>query len=112
MPIQLFEMSFLILLSVVMAVLYFRFKFYYNFALYPITYGIWRFIIEFYRDDERGAYIGKLSPSQFWSIFMVLIGIGYIFAQYFYFSKLMKHPENAVDEIKEEATPAGDNENS
>lgn len=111
MPIQLFEMSFLIVLSVVMAVLYFKFKFYYNFALYPIAYGIWRFIIEFYRGDERGQFIGtSLSPSQFWSIFMVLIGIGFIFAQKYYFSKLMKHPEeSAVEEIQE--TPADSNEN-
>ena len=111
-PTQLFEMSFLIILSVVMAVLYFKFKFNYNFALYPIAYGIWRFIIEYFRGDDRGQFVGtNLSPSQFWSIFMVLIGIGYIFAQYFYFSKLMKHPENSVAEVKEEI-PANDSENS
>ena len=115
-PIQLFEMSFLILLSVVMAVLYFKFKFYYNFALYPIAYGIWRFIIEFYRGDERGQFIGtSLSPSQFWSIFMVLIGIGYIFAQKYYFSKLMKHPEENTAEAVQETVPSenpDDNENA
>ena len=102
-PTQLFEMSFLILLAVVMAVLYFKFKFNYNFAVYTISYGIWRFIIEFFRADERGKFIGNISPSQFWSILMVLIGIGYIFAQYYFFSKLMKHPENSVPTVKEEA---------
>lgn len=93
-PTQLFEMFFLILLTIVMAILYFKFKFDYNFAIYPIAYGIWRFIIEFYRGDSRGEFIGKsLSPSQLWSIIMVLVGIGFIFAQKYFFSKLMLHPE-------------------
>ena len=110
-PTQLFEMSFLIVLAVVMAVLYFKFKFNYNFALYAIAYGIWRFIIEFYRGDERGQFIGNISPSQFWSIFMVILGVGYIFAQYYFFSKLMKHPENSVAEVKEEPASADESEN-
>lgn len=101
MPTQLFEMSFLIVLAVAMAILYFKFKFNYNFAVYSIGYGIWRFIIEFFRDDERGKFIGNVTPSQFWSIVMVLVGIGYIFAQYYYFSKMMKHPEREP-EPKEE----------
>lgn len=110
-PMQLFEMIFLILLTVVMAVLYFKFKFNYNFAVYAIAYGIWRFIVEFYRGDERGEFIGALSPSQFWCIFMVLAGIGYIFVQMFFFSKFMKHPELQKGEKKEEeAEPVPENE--
>ena len=113
-PTQLFEMSFLIILSVVMAVLYFKYKFNYNFALYAISYGIWRFIIEFYRGDERGEIFrgAAISPSQFWSIFMVILGVGYIFAQYYFFSKLMKHPENQVKEVINEPAPADENENN
>ena len=79
-----------------MAVLYFRFKFNYNFAVYAIAYGVWRFIIEFVRGDvtERGKLFGDtLFPSQIWSIVMVILGIGYIFIQMYFFSKLMKHPE-------------------
>ena len=106
-PIQLFEMSFLILLSVIMAVLYFKFKFNYNFALYPIAYGIWRFIIEYFRGDDRDKFVGDLSPSQFWSIFMVIIGVGFIFAQYYFFSKLMKHPEEKTVEAVQESTADG-----
>lgn len=105
-PIQLFEMCFLIALSGIMALLYFKYKFNYNFALYPIAYGIWRFIIEFFRGDERGKFIGNISPSQFWSIWMVIIGVGYIFAQYYFFSKLMKHPENSEEHPK--STPSDD----
>lgn len=93
-PLQLFEMAFLIVLAVVMAVLYFKFKFNYNFGLYAIAYGVWRFGIEFARGDERGQFIGTaLSPSQFWSIIMVLVGVGYFFLQYYVLAKHMKHPE-------------------
>ena len=104
-PTQLFEMCFLIVLAAVMALLYFKFKFNYNFSVYAIAYGIWRCIIEFFRDDDRGQFIGtKISPSQFWSIIMVLIGVGYIFAQLYLFSKLMKHPER--EEEAEEVNSA------
>lgn len=112
-PTQLFEMAFLFLLVAVMCVLYFKFKLNYNFAVYSISYGIFRFIIEFWRDDYRGKEVLGLYPSQWWGIVMVIVGVAYIFAQYYYFSKLMKHPENstvvaapveevAVEEVKEE----------
>ena len=101
-PTQLFEMLFLIALGGVMALLYFKFKFNYNFALYAIAYGIWRFLIEFVRADDRGEFIGAISPSQFWSIFMVLIGVGYVFLQKYLLSKFMKHPERAKSEEKNE----------
>ena len=93
-PLQLFEMSFLIVLAVVMAVLYFKVKFNYNFGLYAVAYGVWRFCIVFAHDDERGQFIGTaLSPSQFWSIIMVIVGAGYFFLQYYVLAKHMKHPE-------------------
>ncbi len=93
-PTQLFEMSFLIVLAAVMAFLYFRYKFNYNFAVYSVAYGIFRFTIEFFRADYRGKFIGSVTPSQFWGIVMVLIGVAYVFAQYYLFSKLMKNPES------------------
>jgi len=102
-PTQLFEMIFLLLLGALMAVLYFKFKFKYNFGLYAAGYGIWRFIIEFYRDDYRGDFVGGITPSQFWSIIMVVVGIAYVFLQIYIFSKCMKHPEKQKDgEVKEE----------
>lgn len=104
-PTQLFEMSFLIILGAVMALLYFRYRFYYNFSVYTISYGIWRFIIEFFRDDDRGAKILGLQPSQFWSILMVLFGVGYVFLQMYVFSKHMKHPELKAKEEKKEQAP-------
>lgn len=106
-PTQLFEMSFLIVLAAVMALLYFRFKLYYNFAVYPIAYGIFRFVIEFWRDDYRGKEVLGLYPSQWWGIVMVIIGIGFIFAQRYFFSKLMKHPERERENaVNKKAAPA------
>lgn len=100
-PTQLFEMSFLIVLAAVMAFLYFRYKFNYNFSVYSIGYGIFRFIIEFWRDDYRGKDVLGLYPSQWWGIVMVIVGVAYVFAQYYVFSKLMKHPENTLKEPTE-----------
>lgn len=43
-------------------------------ALYLLLYGVGRFVVEFFRSDERGA-IGFLSTSQAISIFIVLASI-------------------------------------
>lgn len=102
-PTQLFEAIFLFLLSAVMIVLFFRFRFQCNFALYAISYGIWRFLIEFIRGDdiERGKFIGALTPSQFWCILMVLLGVAYIFLYKYVLSEKMKHPELQSSEKRE-----------
>lgn len=102
-PMQLFEMIFLLILGAVLAFLYFKYKFNYGFSVYAIAYGIWRFSIEFFRGDDRGKFIGSLSPSQFWSIIMVIVGIGYVFLQMYVLAKLMKHPEDTVT-VKEADT--------
>ncbi len=41
---------------------------------YMILYGAWRFVMKFFRDDERG-FVGALSTSQFISIFAVVAGV-------------------------------------
>lgn len=41
---------------------------------YMVLYAVWRFIIEFYRDDFRGN-VGALSTSQFISIFIFAGGV-------------------------------------
>lgn len=46
-----------------------------TFWLYMLLYGISRFVIEFYRGDERGA-VGMFSTSQFISILLVPLAIG------------------------------------
>ncbi len=79
-PTQLYEALFLFFLFGVCTLLYFSKKSY-NFTMpvYLIGYGIFRFIIEIFRDDSRGQFIGSISPSQFWSILMVVIGVALIF---------------------------------
>ena len=74
-PTQLYEAIFLFLLSAVMIVLLFKINFKYNMSLYLVSYGIWRFVIEYFRADYRGGFVPGLSPSQFWSIIMVILGV-------------------------------------
>jgi phosphatidylglycerol:prolipoprotein diacylglycerol transferase len=86
-PVQLYEAVFLFVLSGVMIALLFKLNFKYNMSVYLVSYGIWRFVIEFFRADnaERGQFIPGLYPSQFWSIVMVILGIA-IFFLYRYFN--------------------------
>ncbi len=67
-PTQLYESIFLFILTAVLLLLVFKFKFKYTFIVYLGSYSIWRFIIEFFRDDPRGGFIPFISPSQFWCI--------------------------------------------
>lgn len=46
-------------------------------AGYLLLYGVGRFVIEYFRNDNRGA-VGALSTSQFISIFIVVIAIALI----------------------------------
>lgn len=98
-PTQLFEAIFLFVITAVMIVLYFRFKFKYNMTVYLIGYGIWRFLIEFVRGDieERGKFIPGLTPSQFWAILMVIGGIAFFFI-YRYFDKKIESKKLANNE--------------
>ena len=78
-PTQLYEAAFLFIIFGVMLFLLLKFDFKYNMSVYVISYGVFRFCIEFLRGDHRGELVTGISPSQFWSIGMVLIGIGLIF---------------------------------
>lgn len=80
-PIQLFEAIFLFVLFAVLLVLLLKFKCEYTASIYVISYGIWRFAIEYLRADaERGASgISFLTPSQLTAIFMILAGVALIF---------------------------------
>ena len=100
-PTQLFEAIFLFLLSAVMIVLLFVVHFKYNMTVYLVSYGIWRFIIEFFRNDDRGGFIPGLTPSQFWSIVMVLGGVA-VFFIYWYFDKKIEQKESEEKSIQEQ----------
>ena len=79
-PTQLFESIFLFVLTIVLLVLIFKFKFKYTFIVYFPSYAIFRFVIEFFRDDPRGVS-GVLSPSQIWSIIILVITIPFYIMQ-------------------------------
>ena len=84
-PIQLFEALFLFAVAGVMFWLFFgkfgkenkgRFPL---LPTYAIVYGIWRFLIEYARADERGeTIISALSPSQLIAVLMIAGGIAYL----------------------------------
>lgn len=90
-PLQLFESLFLFALAALLFTLLLRFKFEYNASLYLILYGIWRFIIEFFRSDDRGASgVGTLSPSQLLSIVLVIFAVAYSLFYRFYLKKRLE----------------------
>ncbi len=78
-PTQLYEAVFLFILFFTLLYLLVRKKSRHVMSIYLISYGIFRFLIEFLRDDFRGKFIGNISPSQFWSIIFVLLGIALFF---------------------------------
>ena len=92
-PISLYEAVFLFVLSALMIILLFRLDFKYNMTLYLISYGIWRFVIEYFRADYRGDFIPGLSPSQFWSIVMVIGGIIIFFLYRYFDPKFVKEEQ-------------------
>lgn len=74
-PTQLFEAIFLFALCA-----FFLYRIWhkksYNLFLYMIVYGVWRFLIEYARDDYRGTtVVSFLTPSQFTAVLMVVGGI-------------------------------------
>lgn len=73
-PVQLYEALFLLLLFVIMLVLLIKKNFKYNFVIYLSAYGIFRFLIEFLRDDPRGVSFA-LSPSQVWSLIFIVASV-------------------------------------
>lgn len=95
-PTQLFESVFLFLLFGLCAFLFLKYNFGYNFPLFLFAYGLFRYLIEFIRGDERGALIAGMSPSQFWSIIMMALALPLAIWMYFLYQKrnryLIEHP--------------------
>lgn len=74
-PTQLMEATFLVLLCIVLVLILRKNKHRGTVtAWYLILYAGWRFIIEFFRDDDRGM-VGALSTSQFIGIFIFIGGL-------------------------------------
>lgn len=83
-PTQLIESIFLFALFGIMLFLILKFKFRYGFLIYTSSYSVFRFVIEFFRGDERGV-AGLLSPSQIWCIliFIATVPLYFILKKYF-----------------------------
>lgn len=80
-PVQLYEAIFLFLLSALLIYRYLKGKTY-NMATYMLVYGLWRFFVEYLRDDERGnTIVSFLTPSQLISVVLVLGAVGIYFVQ-------------------------------
>lgn len=53
-----------------------------NLPLYMALYGAWRFVIEYFRSDDRGStFIGFLSPSQLTALIMIVGAVALFFVQ-------------------------------
>ena len=73
-PTQLIEASFLLLLFI--GLLFVK---KHRELVYLTAYPTFRFIIEFFRGDERGTFISPvLSPAQWISLFLILVPAGYV----------------------------------
>ena len=70
-PTQLFEALFAFLLFAVMLIFYKKLK-HVNVELYCYAYGTFRFILEFFRGDDRGGTGFVLSPSQLMSLIIII----------------------------------------
>lgn len=74
-PTQLFEA---IILAVLFVCFVYRIKNKqdYNMPIYMISYGVWRFFLEYLRSDDRGqTVISFLTPSQLIAILMIVSGV-------------------------------------
>ena len=64
-------------LSIILAVLVYK-RIPGTMSIYIFTYGIWRFIAEYFRDDYRGStFVDFLTPSQLTSL-ILFIGSGIV----------------------------------
>ncbi len=73
-PTQLFEAAFEFALFLILILISRKTK-KYNTAIWSVAYGIFRFILEFFRGDDRGSAGFALSPAQLLSILLFIFGI-------------------------------------
>ena len=69
-----------------------------NLPLYMALYGVWRFVIEFFRSDERGeTLVDFLSPSQFIALLMIVGAVALFFAQRYIVKKQLQGESEVSD---------------
>lgn len=103
-PIQLFEALFLLALFFYF-VYRIRNKKTYNIAIYMIAYGAWRFVIEYFRTDDRGeTFVPFLTPSQLTAVFMIIGAVILIFIMKYFMSKVSEAQGQEVveNEVQDE----------
>lgn len=94
-PTQIMEAVFLVILSAVLIGIFLKKPRRGTVTgLYMSVYAVWRFIIEFFRADERGS-VGVLSTSQFISLFILAFGV-----------YLLVKSRQAVNDFEAPAEPA------
>ena len=102
-PTQLFEAVFELALFIVMIVGYKKFR-NHNIELYFIAYGIFRFVMEFLRGDDRGSTGFFLTPAQFLCVVMwIEAALLILFKKKLIFKGLYRKCEVWQAEIKVEA---------
>lgn len=101
-PTQLYEATFLFILFAVMFYLVMKKNFRHNLSVYLICYGIFRFSLEFLRGDNRGEFVSGITPSQFWSLCMIVIGIALFLFLHFVFptKKTVEASESEVSDAE------------
>lgn len=92
-PTQLYEAGFLFILFIIFSILYLKKNDKFIICHYLICYGVFRFFIEFLRDDNKGQFIGNITPSQTWSIVMVVLGIALYFVIHYVYKNRKKKEE-------------------
>jgi len=81
-PTQIFESVFLFALFIILSRMYFKDK-WFTMPVYLIAYGIFRFLNEYLRGDDRGEFFIKfLSPSQGISLILVIVGVILLYFQF------------------------------
>lgn len=74
-PTQLFEAIFLFILTAILFYIAIKKRSTITLPLYLLSYGVFRFCLEFLRGDNRGALLITLSPSQWFSIIAIISAI-------------------------------------
>lgn len=86
-PVQLYEALFLYALMAVLLYRLLKGK-RYGLPVYMMSYGVWRFLIEYLRGDERGeVFIEFLSPSQLTALLLIVAGAAVVFIQWRFYAK-------------------------
>ena len=87
-PTQLFEALFLFALFALLLIRVLKNQ-NFNLPIYMCAYGIWRFFIEYARNDYRGStFVSALTPSQLTAIFMVVGSVAVFLVEYFWRKKI------------------------